>query len=468
MTEFLSPSEALMWSAEKDPWLSSGMGSVVFLDEAMDFERFRASMLEASNTLLRLREKVEGGVGIGPPRWMIDPNFDIDNHVRQEKLPRSSNRRDVADLAAQIIAEPFDLEQPLWLFVAVKGRKGSKVPGAVIMKLHHTITDGIGAMTLAEKYLDFERNPPPGPESETEPPEADDPENAVQSALHEIDYVARRQFDVAREALAEVALWGADKGRIKLAAERAVAVAKSVANQTGLSDSPGAGAGSPLWTNRSAERHLEFFDVSLSDMKAAAKGLGGSINDIFVTGSVMAAAAYHRERAAGAESFNISFIMSTRSDNGEEGGNAFAPIPFNIAVAERSPADWFAVVQNAMAEKLKDARASDTNTIDLMAQFASYLPDAAITKLGRARAAKLDWATSNLRGAPIPIFISGGQVTHMYPVGPLAGTAFNLTLMSYMDEMNGGLFVDPNAVEDPAELRMHMEAAYADLIAAGT
>jgi WS/DGAT/MGAT family acyltransferase len=467
MTEFLSPSEALMWSAEKDPWLSSGMGSVILLDESMDFDRFRNQMLDASKTLLRLREKVSDGAGIGPPRWTIDPDFDIDNHVRQETLPESSNRRDVAELSAAIMEEPFDLEQPLWLFVAIEGRQGSEVPGAVVMKMHHTITDGIGAMTLAEKYLDFERNPPPRPESDVEAPEADDPEGLVKSALHELDHVARQQFETAREALAEVALWGADKGRIKLAAERAIAVAKSVANQTGLSDSPTASAGSPLWKNRSERRHLEFFDVSLPEMKAAAKALGGSINDIFVTGSVMAASAYHRERDAEVESFNLSFIMSTRSE-GEDGGNAFAPLPFRIDVVDRTAAEWMAAVQGAMASKLKDARASDMNVTDLMAQFAAYLPDAAITKMGRARSAKLDWATSNLRGAPIPIYVAGGEVTHMYPVGPLAGTAFNLTLMSYCDTMNGGLFIDPNAVEDPGALRAHMEVAYAELIAAGS
>ena len=55
-----------------------------------------------------------------------------------------------------------------------------------------------------------------------------------------------------------------------------------------------------------------------------------------------------------------------------------------------------------------------------------------------------------------------------YPFGPLAGTAFNLTTMSYAGALGMGLFVDPVAVDDPAGLRDHVEAAYEELIAAGS
>jgi diacylglycerol O-acyltransferase len=54
-----------------------------------------------------------------------------------------------------------------------------------------------------------------------------------------------------------------------------------------------------------------------------------------------------------------------------------------------------------------------------------------------------------------------------YPLGPLAGTAFNLTTMSYRGWLFLGLVTDPAAVQDPEELLGELDAAYAELLSAG-
>ena len=64
--------------------------------------------------------------------------------------------------------------------------------------------------------------------------------------------------------------------------------------------------------------------------------------------------------------------------------------------------------------------------------------------------------------------MSGARVDESYAFGPLAGTAFNLTAMSYAGQFAIGLFMDPVAIDDPAGLRDHVEAAYQELIDLGT
>ena len=71
---------------------------------------------------------------------------------------------------------------------------------------------------------------------------------------------------------------------------------------------------------------------------------------------------------------------------------------------------------------------------------------------------------SNVRGAPFEVYIAGAQVEALFPMGPIANTAFNLTTMSYAGSLDMGLVVDAGAVEAPEELRDHIEAAYAELI----
>ena len=91
-----------------------------------------------------------------------------------------------------------------------------------------------------------------------------------------------------------------------------------------------------------------------------------------------------------------------------------------------------------------------------------------MTRVARSQVTKMDFATSNLRGAKIPLYVAGAQVLCNVTMGPVAGTAFNMTTISYNGSLDIGVFIDPAAVEDPDDLRACFEEAYADLIALGT
>lgn len=466
LSTYMTETEALMWAAESDPWLSSGMGSLFLLDQAPDFERFVAAMLDASLTLTRLRERVHEGFGVAPPRWVIDDDFDISDHVRHVQLPKPGGIEQVLELTAQIFQDPFDTSRPLWEFVAVSGAGGRKtkksVPGAIIMKLHHSVSDGIGALRLAEMYLDFERHPATTASAKTKPVVPVASPEMQTGFLADADYVANKQLALARKVAAEVSLWGADSDRIKDVVAKAGDVAKATAGQ--LASKPSR-SGSVEWRSRSRQRHLEVFDVPLDELKAASKRLGGSVNDAFVAGSVLGAQRYHEAVGVSVPQFNLSFVLSTRSDEAA-GGNAFTPVPFSLSGSHESIEHVFAATREAIAEKIDEVLGSPAGALNLMVGFASLLPSSVLSKVGRARASTQDWATSNLRGAPIPIFTAGAEITHMYPVGPVAGTAFNLTAMSYCGNLHFGCFIDPKAVTQPELLRTSMEQAYAEICAA--
>ena len=87
-----------------------------------------------------------------------------------------------------------------------------------------------------------------------------------------------------------------------------------------------------------------------------------------------------------------------------------------------------------------------------LAAVAAALPTSLVTRLARQQAQTLDFATSNVRGAPVPMYISGAQLLQNYPMGPLAGVAFNLTLLSYLGSLDMGLNIDAAAVAEPARL----------------
>ncbi len=98
----------------------------------------------------------------------------------------------------------------------------------------------------------------------------------------------------------------------------------------------------------------------------------------------------------------------------------------------------------------------------------NILPTSVLTRFAKETAATVDFTVSNVRGSPIELYIAGGRCEAVYPMGPVSGTAFNLTTMSYAGSLDMGLVVDAGAVEDPVALRDHIEAAYQALIEAGS
>ena len=61
----------------------------------------------------------------------------------------------------------------------------------------------------------------------------------------------------------------------------------------------------------------------------------------------------------------------------------------------------------------------------------------------------VDVVTTNVPGAPLPIYLAGARLQANLGYGPLSGAACNITLLSYIDELHLGISTDPAAVPDP-------------------
>ena len=201
--------------------------------------------------------------------------------------------------------------------------------------------------------------------------------------------------------------------------------------------------------------------VPLAPAKEAAKALGGTVNDLFVAGAVIGALTYHAERQTAVEALNISFVVSTREGKGRE-GNAFTPTRLQVPGTAMSIDERFTDLHDRMAAKRSEVKGA--GMLSSVAGVANLLPTSVVARLAKSQAAKMDFATSNLRGAKVPYFIAGAEVLETYPMGPVAGTAFNLTTLSYHGSLDMGMVIDPMAVADPADLRSCLELAYAELL----
>ena len=107
------------------------------------------------------------------PWWVVDPEFDLEFHVRHIALPHPGDWRQLCIQAARLHARELDLDRPLWEMYVIEGLDNVEgvPPGsfAVVTKTHHAAVDGVSGVELASIINDLEPDaaPPAGPEPPT-------------------------------------------------------------------------------------------------------------------------------------------------------------------------------------------------------------------------------------------------------------------------------------------------------------
>ena len=472
-SERMSEHEALMWNIEKDPWLNPSGSSVMILDKPIDMEQFHRQMRNGIAKTPRLYQRAVPGFGrLSTPAWVPDIEFNLDAHLREVILPVPGNDRQLLDLCARLYSEPLDRTRPLWRFVIINGlSEGRSALWAII---HHSVSDGIGQLRMAELYQQTTRDEeaPPDINLEAIIAEAAAQHDAKESGgnlatslistvRNSASHAVRRQVGIGRRLLGEVAMWPADPSRIGKTAGTAVDTIRSISAQlTPSSDVEH--SGSPLWVERSRGRHLEWVRLDVDDLKRTGKTLGATMNDVFLAGLAEATHRYHARHGSTIETTNSSFVLSTRTD-GKVGGNAFTPVPVRLPAGNMKPQERLATVSAMLAEAKEEAQR--TGGMIGVSGIANLLPISVVTRAARSAASRIDFATSNLRGAPFELYVSGAKVLATVAMGPVAGTGANITAMSYDGAFDIGIFCDPAAITDPAGFRDDIIESFADLVA---
>ncbi len=437
----MSDSDALMWNIEKDPILRSTITAVAVLDTCPDRETLLWKIDRGTRLIPRMRQRVVGNpYSIAPPRWEVDPHFDLKYHVRFMHAGGDGSLRDVLDIAEPIGMQGFDRARPLWEFVVVEGLEGGRA--ALIQKVHHAITDGVGGMQMVMTMIDLEREPA---EVDTElPPEPEAaPLGSLERTIDALGHVRRRNLGIARRA----------GGNLVAAATTAASEPASVAQgmaatfaSVGRMLAPTPTPLSPLMTKRSLSFRFQTLTFPLSELKSAAKRSGGTLNDAFVAGVAGGLRRYHEHHDAPVDALRMTMPINVRTEETAElAGNQFVPARFTVPVSVTDPKDHM----RAIHELVEQQRTEPANAlVEPLSIVLNRLPTTAVTALFGSMIKGMDFTTSNVPGAPIPLYIAGAQLEAMFPFGPLAGVALNVTLLSNLDDVHLGINSDMAAVPD--------------------
>jgi WS/DGAT/MGAT family acyltransferase len=501
----MNDAEAIMWVVESDPFLRTDFTNITLLRSAPDLRRLRVGLERAIGLFPPLRQRVaRSPLGLAPPQWADDPDFDLGYHLRRLSVPPPGGQRQLLDLAAQLAAMPLDRARPLWELTVIEGLAGGRA--AVLQRLHHTLTDGVGGMKLLRCVL--ERTPPPEGDSaaDADPLAGRDPLVWLHPEILSPDEVASRPLDAwsgwsepaaergfvervagplgevggalayrlgqgltaARKGLELAAALPASTGdELRILAERAQRTARSVADQVVVAGGPL----SPLMVGRSLARRFETETFDLDAVRRAARALGASRNAIFVAGVTGGLLGYHERMGAPCDALRMAIPMSTRVGPGPGGpgpatvgGNHFAPARVVVPLGPKDPAKRLAAVSRSLQSVAAEPGLA---MADGLAGLISLLPASVLVPALRAQARTVDFAASIVPGLRSGRFMAGSPVEASWPMGPRVGCAVNFTLLTCDEGLHLGVNLDPAAVTDPAALMECLAESFRDLVEAG-
>ena len=451
--------DAVMWGVEADPLLRSVIVAMGVLDREPQIDVLLDRIERMTVAVPKLRQRVIGNpLSLVPPRWETDRNFDIGYHLKRYHVPADGTDRPLLRIAEQLAEQDFDRDRPLWEMALVQGFDGERA--AIVIKLHHAITDGMGGMAMAATLFDLSREPAEdlGPIPEL----AEGDVLGVRQRVLNGTQFATRALLRHGQAIAEEAVGLA--GRVVVDPGGSAVAGSAFAQSAARMLAPASEPLSPLLRGRSLSTRLAVLRVPFAALKAAARAVGASINDGYLAAVSAGLATYHDEHRAPCEYVRVNMPVNLRAAGDTADGNRWVPARFPMPLDSGDPV---ARIQR-LAPLLAQARTEPAMVLtDTVYRLLAALPQHATASISAGMMKGVDVAVTNLPGPPIPLYSAGARAELLVPFAPKGGAAVNIALMSYDGVAFVGVNIDPRAVPDPEVLVEHLRAGFDQVLAIG-
>jgi diacylglycerol O-acyltransferase len=453
--ELLRPQDAFFLYTET-PHVQQHVGGVAIVDPSQrpggplrpdDLTGLLAGRLQR---LPRLRQRLAlPPLGLARPAWIDDDAFDLGWHVRRLVLEAPGGWEQLGALVEQVLAAPLDRSRPLWELYLVDGlQDGSQ---AVLLKLHHAIADGLGAMNIAQHLL----APANGSGRALRRLRASsgpaDPGEAP--AWHPAPPPGRARLFWRTLGAQLAAPWRAFGGALVCTARhpaRSFRRAGEIA--VGIWQLPRAGTAPKCSLNRPVgpRRQILLTQVPLEQVKTVRGRLGGTVNDIVLALLAEALHGLLERRGEQVSTLRVMVPVAVRPP-----GQAAAPGTWTSALSVDLPVGAMCPAERLAAVRTLTRRAKRSHQA-LGASFVMQMVGAWAPAVLHARAARFAYRgrwfnliATTLGGMTAAVELAGARVVVAYPLMPLAeDVGVTVAALSWGDRLTVGLTADAGAIPD--------------------
>jgi diacylglycerol O-acyltransferase / wax synthase len=369
--------------------------------------------------------------------WRENCDVDLEYHIRPWRVAAPGGRRQLDEAIGEIASTPLDRSRPLWEMYFVQGLANGRI--AVVAKIHHALADGVASANLIALGLDLQS----GPQTDDEDYRAD--------VAPSRGMLLRSAF---RDHLRQI---GRVPATIKYTAQGVNRVRRSSRKLSPELTRPFTPPPSFINHKLTPERRFATATLALADIKQTSKHLGVSINDLVLAMSAGALRKLLLQYDGQAEhpllaSVPVSFDFTPERISGNFFTGVLMPIPVHIDQP-------LARVQEAHDTAVLAKESNHLIGPELVSRWSNYVPPLVLERLftwlaGRDVQNKvLNLNISNVPGPRERGRVGGALVTEIYSVGPLtAASGLNITVWSYVDQLNISVIADGATVDDPHEV----------------
>ncbi|HYN20373.1 MAG TPA: wax ester/triacylglycerol synthase family O-acyltransferase [Thermoanaerobaculia bacterium] len=432
------------WLRMDDPTNLMHINGVLVLDQPVEVERVRALIERRLLAIPRFRSRVVVPKK-GKPYWEPDPEFNLDNHVGHIVLPAPGGDKELRAVVEGLISQQFDLGHPMWTFQVIDNFRG----GSVLMgKLHHCLGDGVALMLVLLSLTDRIAEPDPAVRNPflslytrhlAHPDEEHLDLATIRRLAEEIMPEGMKLLLNPAEAFRKVSGW--IKGPVATGT-----LGRLVFRRRDPSTVYKGPLGIPKcvdWTKA----------ISLADVKAVGKALGGTVNDVLLSAMTGGLRRYLQRFGEPPENLNFRAAMPVNLRTMErmnQLGNQFGLIFLSLPVGIADPRKRLAELRRR-AHGLK--RSLEPVVVFRILDALGIVPLAIQKLVVTIFATKATAVMTNVPGPAEVLYLAGKPIQDLFFWVPQAGrVGIGISICSYAGNVRIGVGTDAGLVPDPENI----------------
>jgi WS/DGAT/MGAT family acyltransferase len=319
---------------------------------------------------------------------------------------------------------------------------------ASISKMHHCTIDGVSGANLMVHLFDLE------PDAAQPEPQPWTPE--------------KMPSDAERLAYAAVSRLRRPLNVFKVVPQ----TAKSVLNVVQRRRGGGGGMAAPFTAPRTnfnqavtPHRRVAFATTSLEEVKEIKKAFGTTVNDVVLA---ICSSALRRYLSGRGELPDKSLIatcpVSVRPEDDKSiGSNQVSALFTKLYTDIEDPVERLMAIHEINKGAKEEHNAIGADMLQNWAEFAAPTT----FSLAERHPVIHNLVISNVPGPPFPLYFGGGKLVGLNPLGPVMdGAGLNITVLSYVDNINWGFIACRELMPDLWDLAASVPDAQAELLKA--